>query len=259
MHQVAQETGGHADTNTNDLASAAQKDLDDGSSYYTISYTPTDPKFDGSYRTIKVALAQPHLTLAYRRGYLTDDAKHPPKTVASDLTPAQQQIAHAMLHGMPTPTGLIVKAFVGPASQPNEQRIAENNPAPLTLKGPFQLFSVNYAASFNGLTYTKVSDDAFRIDVEFLAYLYDPNGALLNSTANTLHATLTRDQIRNSLKTGIPFHQTISVPAKGDYYLRIAVHDTPSNKLGVIEIPIDTVRTLPIVPPPPPPPAPASL
>jgi hypothetical protein len=45
---------------------------------------------------------------------------------------------------------------------------------------------------------------------------------------------------------GVPFHQEISVPAKGDYYLRIGVHDLRGNRVGAVEVPVEAVRNLPL-------------
>ena len=57
MEQMASDTGGHAFYNTNGLASAVAKAIDAGSNYYTLTYTPTDHNWNGSYRNIHVELA----------------------------------------------------------------------------------------------------------------------------------------------------------------------------------------------------------
>ncbi len=54
MEQIASDTGGKAYYNTNDLATAVKRAFDDGSHYYTMVYTPTNNKMDGSYRKINV-------------------------------------------------------------------------------------------------------------------------------------------------------------------------------------------------------------
>jgi hypothetical protein len=47
--------------------------ISDGSRYYTLSYTPTNPKADGSFRRIQVKLRNGSYTVAYRRGYYATD------------------------------------------------------------------------------------------------------------------------------------------------------------------------------------------
>jgi VWFA-related protein len=74
MDKIAQDSCGHAFYNTNGLEYAMETALADGSTYYTISYTPTNTKFDGSLRHIRVALESNGVRqLSYRRTYLADD------------------------------------------------------------------------------------------------------------------------------------------------------------------------------------------
>ena len=58
MDRMAEATGGHAFYNTNGLAQAVALALDSGANYYTLTlHDPTDQKWDGNYRSIKLALA----------------------------------------------------------------------------------------------------------------------------------------------------------------------------------------------------------
>ena len=41
--------------------------------------------------------------------------------------------------------------------------------------------------------------------------------------------------------------QQISVPAKGEYYLRIGIRDTASDHVGAVELPVAAVAKLPPV------------
>ena len=75
MDQMAEHTGGRAFLDTNGLAEAVTKAVDQGSNYYTITYSPTDPKDDGSFRKIQLKLQQQGLNLDYRRGYYAEKAK----------------------------------------------------------------------------------------------------------------------------------------------------------------------------------------
>jgi VWFA-related protein len=56
LDQVAEATGGHAFYNTNGIKQAVAEVIDTGSSYYTLSYYPTNKKWDGSYRNLKLEL-----------------------------------------------------------------------------------------------------------------------------------------------------------------------------------------------------------
>ena len=43
------------------------------------------------------------------------------------------------------------------------------------------------------------------------------------------------------LRGGANAHQEIDVPATGDYFLRIAVHDLTSDRVGSIEVPTSSI------------------
>lgn len=43
---------------------------------------------------------------------------------------------------------------------------------------------------------------------------------------------------------GLPFHQEVSVPVNGEYYLRTAVHDMETDHSGAVEIPVAAVAKL---------------
>ena len=44
------------------------------------------------------------------------------------------------------------------------------------------------------------------------------------------------------LATGLPARQEIAVPVKGNYFLRVGVHDVASDHIGALEIPVDEVH-----------------
>lgn len=77
MQLIADETGGKAIYNTNDLKDALARVIDNGSNYYTLAYTPTNTKWDGSFRHIKVLMDKSGYVLEYRRGYYADDPYAP--------------------------------------------------------------------------------------------------------------------------------------------------------------------------------------
>jgi hypothetical protein len=46
---------------------------------------------------------------------------------------------------------------------------------------------------------------------------------------------------RSMLKGGANAHLEIDVPATGEYFLRIAVHDLASDRVGAIEVPTSSI------------------
>ncbi len=75
MKDVADQTGGQAFMGTNDLKLAMQRSLDDGSTYYTLAYTPDKIDPETAFHRIEVKVAHPDVKLAYRRGYYSTRAE----------------------------------------------------------------------------------------------------------------------------------------------------------------------------------------
>jgi VWFA-related protein len=69
MREIADRTGGRAAYNTNDLARAVRRAIDDARVTYTIGYYPPDTAPDGRFRDIKVKVNRPGLDVRYRKGY----------------------------------------------------------------------------------------------------------------------------------------------------------------------------------------------
>jgi hypothetical protein len=46
-------------------------------------------------------------------------------------------------------------------------------------------------------------------------------------------------------RDGIHLKQEISVPAKGEYFFRIGIHDLNSDHVGAVELPVSAVSKLP--------------
>jgi VWFA-related protein len=260
MNQLAEDTGGAAFYNTNDLASAVQSAIESGSNYYTLMYTPMNRNENGEYRGIRVELsgnlAAAGYSLTYRHGYYTDDQRHQPKDAAMASTTAGKIASTsggdiyaraAMAHGAPTPQDILFKARVLPVGTTPEPALASANEVDSThpIKPPFRRFAVILAAVGNDFQLALNKDDGRRTGaIEFSVLLYDNDGNLLNATGKTVQLNLTPDAYKRFLSS-VNAHLEISVPVKGgNDFLRIGVHDISSNRFGVVEVPIASVARL---------------
>ena len=79
--------------------------------------------------------------------------------------------------------------------------------------------------------------------VEFVTFIYDGDGKLLNTQSETMHLNLTPENYEKLLKGGIGYSQQVAASAKAQS-LRIAVHDLVSGRLGVVEVPLAAVSHL---------------
>ncbi|MEG9434014.1 VWA domain-containing protein [Terriglobus sp. ADX1] len=238
MNKMAESTGGRAFHDTNGLAEAVASALTDGADYYTLAYTPTNTKTDGGYRKIKLQLANPAYVLRYRRGYFAS-----PTNVAAQTSAAMRG---ATALGTPAPTEIFLKSAVFPAvaGNPEEAVAASHNLLAANVTGPFQRYTIDTIVNPTDLTFEQGNDGKVVTNFDVAILVYSAQGMLMNHLINQLHASATPQEFQQDMQQGLQFHEEISVPAKGDYFLRIVLHDVATDKLGAIEVPIDSVRTL---------------
>src|SRR5260370_1635912 len=81
MRNLAEQTGGKVCLNNNDLSECVKRAIDDSSSYYELTYYPTDKNWRGEFRRISVKTARPGVQLSFREGYFAreSDATISPK------------------------------------------------------------------------------------------------------------------------------------------------------------------------------------
>lgn len=256
MDKLAEDTGGRAFFNTNGLADAVAKAVESGANYYTLSYAPANAVQDGRYRNIAVvltgALAARGMKLTYRHGYFADDAgSHhssasllalpSPTTTGS---PGYEQLA--MEHGAPAPMEIVFKASVLPAASATEDAIApRNTPDPAhPMKGPFRRYRIACTALSGDFALPVGSDGLRHGAIEFVTYVYDAQGRLINIAGQSFQLDLSSATYARLMKTGVSAELEVSAPAAGESFFRIAVHDRTSGRFGVIEVPDTVVRRL---------------
>jgi VWFA-related protein len=252
MYQIAADTGGHAYLDTNGLTHAVSAAIENGSNYYTLSYTPTNSAQDNKFRKIQVKLAQPDAILTYRSGYYANDpapkSKRDPEFTAPSTQP--NSLTRAMMRGAPDATEILLKLQVLPASNAMEDKVAPGNifntepAAKLKITPPFRRYAIDIAADARDIHITATRDNHYLFSVEVITCVFDPNGVLINTAVEKAHGNLSASTFANMSHTGLPFHQEISVPVKGQYFLRTSVHDLDTDRYGSLEIPVASVARL---------------
>jgi VWFA-related protein len=255
MRAMAEATGGRAFVDTNDLTHAVADAIAEGSNFYTLTYTPANYQLNGEVHTIKVEVDYKGANLAYRRGYYAD---RPARNSPAGNTPVQEaasadpggpsspELMHlAMARGAPIPTDILIRAGVvpmTPADKPEDQPAPGNQPGPKT-HGPYRRYSVNTLVDPAGLTFVRTPDGKLHADFGLIVLAYDRNGALINSQIDTIHIAAPLDELKNIFAQAR--HEEISVPAQGEYFLRIGIHDLHRDRYGAVEAAISEVKNLP--------------
>jgi len=235
MQEIAQETGGQAFYDSNAIKAALATAIENGQNYYTLAYIPDDTKFDGKFRRIQVKLPDQSHQLAYRQGYFAD----PPGAHSSNAPLSAS--AGAIQRGAPPSSQILFKVRVLPSDDPALYGLqSEPGPAGLMankLTGAVKRYWLDYAADMHRVAMNVGSDGLHHMSVEFVALAYDRDGKILNVANRAFNLNLQPEQFNRILQAGLPLHQEIDIPA-GEVYLRVAVHDLLTDRIGSVEIPL---------------------
>jgi VWFA-related protein len=262
MEQMASDTGGQAFYNTNGLSAAVGKALDAGSNYYTLTYTPSDRNWNGSYRNIHVQLAGTPATyglhLSYRHGYYGDDPAHPAKRgeLATNVPPTEAALVDhaseaysraAMSHGAPAPADILFKVRAIPMTGKDEDTVAAGNQADPAgkMKAPYRTYAIDYVALPSEFKFSLESDGRHKGAIEFTTFVFDADGNVLNIADKAISMDLTPETYQRFMSTPVRFQLQVSAPVKQESYMRLMIRDVPNNRYGVVEISTAQVRRLP--------------
>ncbi|HEY5029258.1 MAG TPA: VWA domain-containing protein [Candidatus Angelobacter sp.] len=211
MNSVAEQTGGKAFYNTNDLNRAIRDSMEDGSTYYTLGYYPENKDWDGRFRRISVKINRPGIKLHYRQGFYAvepkDYAKQDPKILAVDM-------GSALDISNPVSTGLPFQAVVIPPSAQNGNKV-----------------NINFGVDPHAVGFQLKDDGLQHAAVDCGVRVYSKTGESLKLQGNTFNAALAPEQYQKVMKAIFPCNQSLELPP-GEYLLRLAVRDTNNGLIG---------------------------
>jgi VWFA-related protein len=213
MKTIAEQTGGEAFVNTNDLKRVINRSLDDGSTYYTLAYTPPKEDAGGGYRRVVVKIPNKGLKLAYRRGYYSI----PPVTESG--TAGTAALRAALQPGMPPATSMLLTASI---ELPDAAR---------------KEVKINYVIDSDGVDFADVPDGKKRAQLDCMVIAFDSSGKEVAHASDTLDATVPLNAYAAIQKYGLPAHQLLSLPP-GNYNLRIGVMDRTTQQIGTVDAPL---------------------
>jgi VWFA-related protein len=237
MEVLAENTGGKAFYNTNELKDALARAINYGSHYYTLTYTPTEKK-DGKYRRIQVKLSEGRYKLAYRRGYYADSAQNAKAKKEQQVT---DPLLPLMKRGLPDFSQFIYKIRVVSSSSPPAPEAAHAGEN-MNSKGPFTRYSVDFAVLVDDLK-LETTPDVVRIgNIEVALVAYDRDGNALNLVVGKPEISLKPQTYAAAQMAGVQLHYEIDVPkgalTKDDVFLRAGIYDLRSSNVGTVEIPL---------------------
>ncbi|MGD0901812.1 MAG: VWA domain-containing protein [Terracidiphilus sp.] len=234
MDQLAEATGGKAIYESNDIKKSITDDIDNGSRYYTLAYTPGNREETGREHRILVKTVSGDYRLSYRRSYLEETPK---ELRAAEAAPAKDPLRPMMDRGMPDFTQLRYRMRVLPSTPPADAPRAGDSPA---LSAPLTRYTVNFSLATDGLALVPGPDGVRHGTIEVALVVYNQAGKPLNWETRSIGLAIRPEQMAFAQNSGIPFHFDIDAPP-GDVYLRTGIYDASSSRAGTLEIPLTSI------------------
>ena len=224
LNYLADETGGLAMRNTNDLSGGIKKMLDDQQGYYLIGYHPDEKTFDPArlrFNKLTIKVKRSGLKVRYRSGFMgfTDEKASP----AAPATRAEQ-LARA-----------ITKPFATGAIDVRLTSLFAND----ATTGSFMRSLLHVDAS--NLTFIDEPDDWHNLVFDVMAITFGIGGDVVDELSRTENVRVRGETYRSIMRNGFDYIVTVPIKKPGAYQLRAALRDTATERVGTasqfIEVP----------------------
>lgn len=215
MQKLADETGGQAFVNTNDITGAIRKAVEDSEVTYTLGFYINGNSLDGKLHELKVETKRKGLTIRYPKGYFafpdTEATKNEDqfRLVAAVRSPIES-------------SSILLKATVDRVDQPPH--------------------SLKVLCSIDAHNLRLVQSGGLRKgSVEVYIVEQDQTGKVVLQSGKTFALQFPEKQYGALLKSGILFHEFVQ-PHAGVTTLRVLVEDPSTSELGSVIIPLAQVN-----------------
>ncbi len=211
LSMVASMTGGRAFFNTNDLAGAVQRAMEDSAAYYMLSYYLNTSDRRPGWRKLKVSVSQQGTQVRARDGFFVTNATiNPPLSRDMDLSYAVSSPFDAT--GIPLEVRLLGQAANGKRKELGFR--VHIPPDGMTVQGKENEF-----------------------DMDFIAMVAGPQAKLSPRVAQNMRGRVPEAQIANLRATGMGFSKKLDLEP-GRYLLRFVVRDNVSGRVGSVSAPV---------------------
>jgi VWFA-related protein len=215
MQKLADETGGQAFVNTNDITGAIRKAVEDSEVTYTLGFYINGDSLDGKLHELKVETKRKGLTIRYPKGYFA----------FPDTEATKDEDQFRLVAAMQSPlesSSIPLTATVERVDQPPH--------------------SLKVLCSIDAHNLRLVQSGGLRKgSVEVYIVEQDQTGKVVLQSGKTFTLQFPEKQYEALLKSGILFHEFVQ-PHAGVTTLRVLVEDPNTTALGSVIIPLSQVN-----------------
>jgi len=217
LNYLAQQTGGIAIRNNNDLSSGLRRVLEDQKSYYLIGYRPDDSTFDRmtgrrKFHSLSLKVMRPgKFNVRMRNGFFGVSEE--------DARPVAA-----------TPRERILNALVSPFGSAGVHLRLTSLFANDAKFGSIMRSLLHIEA--RDLTFTDEPDGWHKAEFDVLAVTFGDNGNVVDQVGKSHAIRLGGDTYKRVLKEGFVYFVTVPIKKAGAYQLRVALRDRGSERVG---------------------------
>jgi VWFA-related protein len=234
LRELAEQTGGLAAVNTNDVTPAFQRIADANSRYYVLGYYPPTHPRDGRFHKIEVRVTRPGVRVEARRGYASPRGRTAAERKRDEA--ARQAREARRPDGKRTSTPLI-----GALTSPIQQSGLTFSVQAAPFKHTADEASIALAIEIDGVRLPYAAPDAKGLasnKIELSFFGLSDRGKAVSAAWSELELNLrpeTRDRVTAH---GVRANPRISLPP-GRYQVRIGARETVGGQTGSVFYDLD--------------------
>ncbi|MDX6500401.1 MAG: hypothetical protein QOG23_3661 [Blastocatellia bacterium] len=218
LDYLAQQTGGIAIKNNNDLSSGIRRVLEDQRGYYLIGYRPENSTFDPrtgrrTFHKLTLKVTRPgKFNVRMRNGfYGVSDADR--------RAPGQRTLAQQLVGALTSPFGA-----TGVHLQLTS--LFSNDPKAGTIMRSMLHIDAR------DLTFTTETNGMHKSSFDVLAMTFGDNGVPVDQLGRTYNMELPDMLYKRAQRDGLVYYVTVPLKKAGAYQLRISLRDSSTERIG---------------------------
>jgi VWFA-related protein len=215
LRALADQTGGFAAINQNDLDATFDRIVRENSTYYVLGYTSANDRRDGRFRKLLVRVKRPGLTVRARSGYVAPRGKAAPAAPAP-ANPLEEALSAATSSPLAT-GGIPMRIFT----------------APFKGTAPNATVLVSAELDVRGLTFAPANGTSNN-RLGIVLTVVDADGKVRVNERSNIDLTLTAPTLSRAIERGFRVTSAMNVPP-GKYRVRLSVAEQNGKAGSVVQ------------------------
>ena len=227
LRTLAEETGGYAAVNSNNVTTALNRIVRLNSRYYVLGYYPKDARRDGRFHKIEVRTKRPGLRVSARKGYVS-----PRLPSADDLQRQQRERERGRGRAGEAQTSTELREIL---NQPLQRNGLTMTVQAAPFKGAARQASVAVAIEVDAarLHFSEQPNKTFADGLELSLFALDERGRQHGGSFYQFNLALRPDTFERVRGSIVRLNPRIALPP-GRYQLRVGVRETGAGEMGSV-------------------------